>query len=102
MDALASGATVAGVPPVTPVVDSLLWPGALLDLRGTDRKGGLATLENAIRTWTPAQAQLNHRLALERLDWRWRLEVLAKRLGQMPAPLSSELTILRTRIAAQS
>jgi hypothetical protein len=100
VDALASGASVAGVPPVTPVVDSLFWPGALLDLRGIDRREGLSLLSTALRAWTPAQARLNHRMALERLDWRWRFAALAAALGEVPRPLSDELDALRARIAA--
>lgn len=100
VDALGAGATVAGVPPATPAVDSLLWPGALLELPGVELQAGLSTLEHAIRNWSPAQARINHRHALERLDWRWRLKILALALGRSPRSLASDLHLLERRVAS--
>jgi hypothetical protein len=94
-DALAAGATVAGIAPVAPCVTSLLWPGATLELGTTRRAAGLGLLAEAVQAWRPAQAALNARLALQRLDWRWRLEVLAGALGVRPAALQAELAELR-------
>ena len=100
VDALGAGATVAGVPPATPVVDSLFWPGALLELPGVGLEPGLSTLENAIRSWSPMQAIVNHRFALQRLDWRWRFKTLAAALGRSPEALSREIDHLGRRVAS--
>jgi hypothetical protein len=97
-DALGGGAVVAGVPPRTPIVHDLLWPGALLDLESTEARAGLDRLEAALRAWTPDVAVRNHRMALERLDWRWRFERIAKALGISPAPLNRELLALRAAL----
>jgi hypothetical protein len=94
-DALAAGATVAGIAPASPSVQGLLWPGATLELGGVRRADGLTLIAEAVRAWRPEQAARNARLALQRLDWRWRLEVLARALGVAPAPLAAELAELR-------
>lgn len=94
VDALACGATVAGVTPRFPGVDELLWPGAALDLGTVSRSAGLAVLQNAVRAWTPEQVRRNHALAREKLDWRRRLRVIADACGESPATLSAELKLL--------
>jgi len=94
-DALAAGATVAGIAPAAPSVQGLLWPGATLELGGVGRAGGLGLIAEAVRAWRPEQASRNARLALARLDWRWRLEVLARALEVAPAALSADLAELR-------
>ena len=98
VDSLASGAVVAGVAPKSPSINRLLWPGATLDLGGTDRTDGLQIIRQGVEIWRPEQAIVNHRNSLERFDWRWRLAVIADKL-QLPAPLlRAELQTLRLAI----
>jgi hypothetical protein len=100
VDALAAGATVAGISPSCRAVESLLWPEALLDLGSTDREAGLAVLTQAVRSWTPERARLNHQRSLERLDWRWSLQAIADALGVTSRPLQADLERLREAIRA--
>jgi len=94
-DALAAGAIVAGIAPVAPSVKALLWPGATLELGTVRRAEGLRLIGEAARCWRPEQAAHNARLSLQRLDWRWRLEILAGALGAAPPALLAELAALR-------
>jgi len=91
-DALAAGATIAGVPPRSAPVQSLLWPEAQLDLGTVNRTEGLDVLAPAVREWTPGRARLNYKRSLERLDWRWRFKTLADALGVDGHGLNMELT----------
>jgi len=102
VDALACGATVAGIPPRGPGVDQLLWPGALLDLGTIRRDAGLDALALASNAWRPESAVKNNIMALRKLDWRWRLKSIADVFGISPQPLTGELTLLKQRIAAAS
>ncbi|MBS3180151.1 MULTISPECIES: hypothetical protein [unclassified Pseudoclavibacter] len=77
LNALAAGASVAGIAPRTAVAEQLLWPGSCLELSSTDRAIGLEEISAALANWTPGAARENRRRALERLDWRHRLAVLA-------------------------
>lgn len=79
LDALAAGASVAGIAPRTAVADALFWPGACLDFPSVELHEGLAVVQDAVSAWTPGDARRNRRLALERLDWRHRLKELAGR-----------------------
>lgn len=97
VDALAAGATVAGCPPRGSCIDSLLWPGATLDLGTTDRATGLNVLGEALSRWTPDAAQLNYTQALARLDWRHRFRTIADMLGEMPEALANDLRRLEAR-----
>ena len=100
-DALACGVTVAGVPPKCESVDKLFWPEALLDLGTVELDAGLDILTRATLNWTPQRAELNHFMALERLDWRLRFETIARNWGDtMPPRLQTELADLRARVAA--
>lgn len=99
-DSLAAGCVVAGVAPRCAAVDELLWEGALLDLGGTNLQTGVEQLVRANDAWQPAVAQRNHRLALERLDWRWRIAQIASDLGVESPTLESEMCRLRSRVAA--
>jgi hypothetical protein len=99
-DALASGAVVAGIAPRCAAAEAVLWPEATLDLGTTDRERGLAVLREAAQSWTPAQAQLNHARALERVDWRWRLQQVASTMGWHAPRLEAELDELRRRVSA--
>jgi hypothetical protein len=101
-DALAAGATVAGIPPRCDSITSLLWPEALLDIETVSRGDGLEKIATASRAWMPSRARINYLRSLERLDWRWRFEKLAKAMNICPAPLSTELGRLGKAIASQS
>ena len=93
-DALASGTTVAGMPPRSESVESLLWPEALLDMGTATQAEGLEVVASAVRDWTPARAEHNYRKALEVLDWRWRFKTIAEALGVRAVPLENELARL--------
>ncbi len=97
-DAVAAGATVAGIPPRSESVESLLWPEALLDIETVKRDEGLEVIAHAVREWTPDRARLNYLRSLERLDWRWRFKKIAAALGVDQRPLSQELARLRQAI----
>jgi hypothetical protein len=90
-DALAAGATVAGIPPRSETVQSLLWAEALLDLETASRTEGLEVIARAVREWTPDRARVNYLRSLERLDWRWRFKTIADALDVHPRPLDAEL-----------
>jgi hypothetical protein len=98
VDALASGASVAGIPPRCRAVGSLLWPEALVDLGSADREEGLDVVAAAVRSWTPDRARLNRQRSLERLDWRWSLQAIATALEISPRPLQADLERLREAI----
>lgn len=95
-DALSSGAIVAGRKPECIATDRLLWEGATLQFPGTDLVRGVDALVTAVADWTPGQATLNHRAALERLDWRLRLEELCAVSG---IPLAGVLQDELARLA---
>ncbi len=98
-DALANGTTVAGLHPLEDRgVADLLWDGALLSLGRIDLEENLAEIERAARAWTPDVARHNHRMAMERLDWRWRLRDLAAWLGLTAPALDAELDRLAGRV----
>jgi hypothetical protein len=97
-DALASGATVAGIPPRSDSVQSLLWPEAILDLGTIDQSEGLKVIASAAREWTPERAQVNYLRSLEVFDWRWRFKTLAEALGAQSSKLDSELARLQNVI----
>lgn len=96
-DALAAGATVAGTAPASPSAEALFWPGATLELGTVDRRAGLDVLKAAVSGWSGQQAQHNHRLALERLDWRWRLDRIAAFFEASAPRLQAELQQVRDR-----
>lgn len=97
-DALASGATVAGIPPRSESVQSLLWPGALLDIGTVDQAKGLRVIASAVREWTSERAQLNYIKSLEIFDWRWRFKTLAETLDIHSSELDTELARLQNVI----
>ncbi|HEY4339867.1 MAG TPA: hypothetical protein VGM97_07970 [Steroidobacteraceae bacterium] len=100
VDSLACGATVAGIRPRSETVDALLWPGATLEFPSTRRGEGLAVLAGAIASWKPELAAHHYRMALQKLDWRWRFESLATLFGVSPQALKNDLSLLRARISA--
>ena len=97
-DALACGATVAGVPPRSDLA-LLDWPEALLDFGTIDFQANMAMLREATAQWTPEVAKRNHLGALRRLDWRWRFKAIADKLGLVSPTLEAEIARLRARIA---
>lgn len=97
-DALAVGATVAGIPPRSESVQSLLWPEAMLDIGTVDQIEGLKVIGSAVRAWTPDRAQHNYMRALESLDWRWRFKILAEALRIKPALLETEMARLSNAV----
>jgi hypothetical protein len=102
-DSLASGTTVAGIPPRSESVQSLMWPEALLDIGTVDRTEGLNVIASAVREWTPERAQVNYVRSLETFDWRWRFNTLADALGTHSPKLDDELARLKSVIrSAQS
>jgi hypothetical protein len=94
-DALAAGATVAGIPPHTETVRSLLWPEALLDLGTVELNEGLQLIARAVDQWSPDHARLNYLRSLEHLDWRWRFRQLAAALDMGSDRLDMELDNIR-------
>jgi hypothetical protein len=100
VDALASGAVVAGVCPREPSIERTLWPSATLELTGVDLGRGLREIAAALPTWHAGIATENHAWSLRRLDWRWRFEALALRFGEVPARLRRELAALRLAVEA--
>lgn len=95
-DTVAAGAIVAGVQPWRSVaLQELFWPGALLDFDRIDLRHNVAALAEAVQDWRPERAAENHRMALSRLDWRWRLRDLAAGFGLQFAALEAELDEIR-------
>ncbi len=91
-DALGAGAIVAGIPPRTDfAARHELWPEALLDVSANNRAEGLAALKEALSTWTPELARHNQKMALKKLDWRWRFEQIAQDLDLDAPVLEAEL-----------
>jgi hypothetical protein len=97
-DALASGATVAGIPPRSESVQSLLWPEALLDIGTVNQTEGLKVIDSAAGEWTLERAQLNYLRSLETFDWRWRFKTLAEALDIHSSELDDELSRLKNVI----
>lgn len=97
-DSLASGASVAGIPPRSESVRSLLWPEALLDMKSVDPSESLEAIAAAVKGWTPELPRLNYRKSLEFLDWRWRYKRIADLLNIRSPRLEAELTRIRGMI----
>lgn len=100
-EALTVGSTVAGIAPRCRAADHLLWPGATLELGTIDRDAALPLIREAAEAWRPADAVHNYRMALQRLDWRWRLRELADALGRPTPLLDAELVELRALIDSE-
>ncbi|MFV0463478.1 MAG: hypothetical protein ACK5MP_09845 [Nostocoides sp.] len=99
LDALASGAVVAGAVPLCQANDELPWPEATLEPPPEDMPSGMAPLREAVNSWTPDRARLNHAMALRRLDWRHRFAAIAENLGWSSASLQAELDRFQVRVA---
>ena len=100
-EALGAGATVAGVPPRSESVRSLLWDEAMLDLGTVSRAEGLEVIARAVREWTPMRARVNYLKSLERLDWRWRFKEIVRVLGIRAPLLDAELNRIRQIVDCQ-
>jgi hypothetical protein len=94
-DSLASGASVAGIPPRSESVQSLLWPEALLDIASTSQEEGLDRIASAVRDWSPQLAQVNYLRSLEKLDWRWRFNRIAETMAVRTDWLDAGLARIR-------
>jgi hypothetical protein len=99
VDGLAGGSVLAGVHPQGDSARALLWQEATLDFGTVRREEGLRVLAEALRQWTPRLAVTNHMMALKKLDWRWRFQVLAESFGLSCARLESEIKLVRERVA---
>lgn len=98
MRRLRSASRSRSIAPRCHAAEAQFWPGATLELGTTERARGLDVIGEAVSSWTPQAAVLNYRMALRRLDWRWRLAQLAEALDR-PAPLLDvELATLRQRL----
>jgi hypothetical protein len=97
-DSLASGTSVAGIPPRSESIQSLLWPEALLDMGTVNQTEGLKVIALAAREWTPERAQINYVKSLEALDWRWRIKTLAEALDTRSSILDAQLARLQNVI----
>jgi len=98
LDALASGAVVAGAVPVCQASEELLWPEATVELPPSDLRAGVRGLSQVLEQWSPDVARFNYLRALERLDWRHRFASVASILGWGSATLETELDRLRSRV----
>jgi hypothetical protein len=98
VDGLAGGSVLAGVHPQGDTVRALLWEEATLNLGTVQREEGLRVLAAALSQWTPHLAVKNHAMALRKLDWRWRFQVLADSFGLDFARLADEMKLLQERI----
>jgi hypothetical protein len=98
VDGLAGGSVLAGVHPQGDSARALLWDEATLNLGTVRREEGLRVLAAALPEWTPQVAAKNHAMALKKLDWRWRFQVVAESFGLSPARLADELKLLQDRI----
>ncbi|WP_299832295.1 hypothetical protein [uncultured Roseobacter sp.] len=99
-DALAAGAVVAGIPPDQDRSVDLLWPEALLTFDTIDLTANVQRLVQARANWTDRIPLLNHRMALARLDWRWRLKALVDQLGIDAPKLTGEMSRIAARLEA--
>jgi hypothetical protein len=102
VDSLGCGATVAGVRPRSETADELLWPGATLEFPSVQRREGLEILTGAIASWSPQDAAHNYHMALKKLDWRWRFNVLATLFRINSHVLTKELVLLKDQISTLS
>lgn len=100
-DALAGGAIVAGVQPSTDMsMETLLWRGATINFDMIDLDRNLDVLAEAVGSWTPDLARETRRLALMRLDWRWRFRRIVDHAGMSAPALDAELSRAESRAAA--
>ncbi|MFB1490864.1 MULTISPECIES: hypothetical protein [unclassified Thiocapsa] len=95
-DALACGATVAGVQPRAAAL--LFWPGATLDLPRADLADNLVELKHQLSCWTPAVVVYNFHQACRLLDWRWRMKTIVDFFNITAPRLEHELVHLAQQL----
>lgn len=93
-ESLAHGAIVAGQAPSSTTARELLWEGATLSIDPYDLNSGILAIRDAVASWTPELAERNRVEARRRLDWRYRLKVVATDLGLAAPTLDDELKLL--------
>jgi len=96
-DSLACGAIVAGVQPLQDI-DLVNWDGALIHFDHVGLKENLQQISEFLQNWTPKTAEKNKLEALRRLDWRWRFDIIARRLECETQILDHELSSLQSII----
>lgn len=98
IDAIASGAVVAGISPRRDRgIYDCLWDGALLEFDKVDLCSNMATLKRDAERWTPEIAMRNHLNALMTLDWRWGIKRLADSLDLVFPELEEDLSRLQAK-----
>lgn len=98
-DAVANGCAVAGVQPNSdPAMTEILWPEAVLDFPDTSLCGNLGRVSEYLTDWTAERSVALHLKALQRLDWRWRLQEMAAEIGLDAPKLTSEVARLSAQI----
>lgn len=102
MDGLAAGCVIAGIPPVSPAIDEILWRDAILELPLDSRAKGIEMLREAVSDWSAEIPVRNYRMSLQKLDWRWRFDVLAKTLGMIAPVLATELDQVASKLSLSS
>ena len=86
---------------MSPCINRLLWEGSTLDLKSIKINEGLQIITEAVKFWSPNQAIRNQKLALERLDWRWRFAEIAVVLNESPVLLGQEIKILEQKLNSE-
>lgn len=97
-DSLAHGCLVVGRRPRSTSADELLWPEATLDLDPTDVEAGMVVLADALRRWTPEDAERRSLRALAHLDWRLRFRTLFADLGLDSPALDRDLAAMAAHL----
>jgi len=99
-DAAANGTIVAGHQPTSdPTLSDVLWPEMLVHFENRESQDNITQLSDAVAGWTPALARHNHAMALERLDWRWRLKDIADHMGWSSQGLDDALESVKQRLS---
>ncbi|TWE11993.1 hypothetical protein [Rudaeicoccus suwonensis] len=93
-DAVAAGTLIAGARPACSASD-LIPDEAWIDIDVTSRARGLSAIMDAVRGHTDRTVAVLRSAALERLDWRYRLEQIRRDLDVASPTLDRELSDLR-------
>lgn len=100
-DAAANGTLVAGHQPTKDrSLTEILWPELLVHFDSRDPQENIAQLNEVVARWTPEAARFNYKMALKRLDWRWRLKDIASYMGWTAPGLETAMSQLTARIEA--
>lgn len=89
-DAVNAGTLIAGQFPVCEAA-RLIPDAARVSISIASRELGIESIEDAVRSWTPARAEQLHQLALRDLDWRHRIRQISNAAGIETPTLSREL-----------